>query len=92
MSKLGMYLYIEAVATSPYLTSQVATYGGTFCSLIYGVAFHDLMNKGGTFCSLIYEVAFHDLMNKGGNVSFSPYLDQLIKGVVFPYSLLYMTK
>ena len=44
----------------------------------------------GTFCSLIYGVAFHDPMNKG-NVSFSPYLDQLIKGVVFPTTL-YLTE
>ena len=36
-------------------------------------------------------VAFHDPMNKD-NVSFIPYLDQLTKGVVFPYSLLYMTE
>ena len=68
-----MYLCIEAVAIFIYLTSQVATHGGTFCSLIYGVAFHDPMNKG-------------------ENVSFTPYLDQLTKGVVFSYSLLYMTE
>ena len=40
----------------------------------------------------IYGVAFHYLINKRENVSFSPYLDQLIKNVVFPYSLLYMTE
>lgn len=33
-----IFLSIEAVATSPYLTSQVAT---------YGVAFHDPINKRG---------------------------------------------
>ena len=33
------------VAIFTYLTSQVATHGGTFCSLIYGVAFHDPINK-----------------------------------------------
>lgn len=37
-------------------------------------------------------VAFRDPMNKGDNVSFIPYLDQLTKGVVFSYSLLYLTE
>ena len=73
MLKLEMCLCIEAVVVFTYLASQVATHGGTFCSLIYGVAFHDLVNKG-------------------DNVSFSPYLDQLTKGVVFSYSLLYLTE
>jgi len=48
-----MFLRIEAVAIFIYLTSQVATHGVTFCSLIYGVAFHDPMNKGGTFRSVL---------------------------------------